>query len=415
MEPVGELNESLPLECIAELRAKDRTTLLVVERTGVSKVVDVTRYGDLDKTLRVTKLVVEFVRCLQGKLMPDMESVECLWIQEVQKELLGNKEFHRWEVQLNLFQDNYSIWRCKGRLENTQLPLESKFPILLTREHWYTRLVIRKAHKRVLHNGVRETLTEVRSKFWIIRGKSLVKQVIAECTVCRRLQSKPLQAPPPALPSYRVQEAPPFAHTGIDYAGPIQVKINPRGCYQQKVWICLFTCCVTRAVHLDIVEDLLPKSFIKCLKRFAARRGVPRRIITDNGTTFVAASKTLKEIICHPEVQHYFSEIRVKWDFNIAWWGGIFERLIKSTKICLRKMIGQARLTREEFLTVLIEVEGVLNSRPLSYVSMADIDEPLTPSHLLTGGRLLDHLCYQEEEDYQISLIRRVECCLTKE
>lgn len=106
------------------------------------------------------------------------------------------------------------------------MPPKSKFPILLTREHWYTRLVIAKAHKRVLHNGIKETLTEIRSKYWIIRG-------------------------------------------------------------------------ITRAVHLDIVDDLLPKSFVKCLKRFAARRGVPWRIITDNGITFVAASKTLKEIICH--------------------------------------------------------------------------------------------------------------------
>ena len=71
------------------------------------------------------------------------------------------------------------------------------------------------------------------------------------------------------------------------------------------------------------------------------------------------------------------------------WWGGFFERMVRCTKGCLKKTLGSARLTYEELLTVLTEIEGVLNSRPLTYVYGDDIEEPLTPSHLMIGRRLL--------------------------
>ena len=72
------------------------------------------------------------------------------------------------------------------------------------------------------------------------------------------------------------------------------------------------------------------------------------------------------------------------------WWGGVFERLIRSVKRCLKKTIGQAKLTQDELLTAVVEVESVLNSRRLSYLTSDDLDQPLTPSHLLYGRRLLN-------------------------
>ena len=128
-------------------------------------------------------------------------------------------------------------------------------------------------------------------------------------------------------------------------------------------------------------------------------------IVSDNGKTFKATSKELHSLTKHSEVQQFSSTLGIKWNFNLLkapWWGGLFERLVKSTKRCLRKILGQSKLTYEELTTVLVEVEGVLNSRPLTYVSPNDIEEPLTPSHLLTGRRIMslpDHLCRVEEED----------------
>ena len=72
------------------------------------------------------------------------------------------------------------------------------------------------------------------------------------------------------------------------------------------------------------------------------------------------------------------------------WWGGVFERMVKSTKRCLTKMIGQAKLSLDELHTASVEIESILNSRPLSYITSGDLEEPLTPSHLMIGRRILN-------------------------
>lgn len=112
--------------------------------------------------------------------------------------------------------------------------------------------------------------------------------------------------------------------------------------------------------------------------------------MSDNGKTFKSASKIIQSVLCKPEVKKHFSEVCVEWAFNLErtpWWGGggIFERMIKSAKRCLKMSIGRASLMYDELLTLVTEVETVLNSRPLTYVSMDDLEEPLTPSHLLLG------------------------------
>ena len=124
-------------------------------------------------------------------------------------------------------------------------------------------------------------------------------------------------------------------------------------------------------------------------------------MVSDNAKIFKSAAKTIHAILNSSEVQQYLSGIGMEWVFNLErapWLGGTFERMIKSTKRCLRKTIGQARLTYDELITALVEVEMALNSRPLSYVSTEDIEEPLMPSHLITGQRLLS-LAFHRRDD----------------
>ena len=218
-----------------------------------------------------------------------------------------------------------------------------------------------------------------------------MKQILHHCTTCRRFEGKSYHAPPPPpLPNYQVQEAPPFTITGVDFAGPLYVRSPDGG--QKKVWICLYTCCVVRAVHLDPAPNMCAPTFLRSFKRFAARRGLPSRVISDNGKAFKAAAKTIQAVLGHKDVKSYFSGLGVKWVFNIpkaTWWGGIFERMVRSTKRCLSKIVGQAKLSYDELLTALTEVEMVLNTRPLTYVFVDDFEEPLTPSHLLIGRRIM--------------------------
>ena len=228
----------------------------------------------------------------------------------------------------------------------------------------------------------------------------------------RRHEGKPLTAPlPPPLPKFRVLESRSFAHTAIDFAGPLHVKTF--GVTESsKMWVCLYTCYITRAVHIDVVPDMSTDTFLRSLKRLCARRGTPCLIVSDNAKTFNGAAKVIRDIILHPEVKKYCSNLSFEWRFNLEkapWWGGMFERLIKSTKRCLRKMIGQARFTHDELLTAVVEIESILNARPLTYVSAEDWESPLTPSHFLCGYRLLSlpenltYLCPFDDEDFTIS------------
>ena len=155
------------------------------------------------------------------------------------------------------------------------------------------------------------------------------------------------------------------------------------------MWICLFTCCVTRAVHLEVVTDMSAYTFIRCLKRFTARRGVPRKILSDNWKNFKVAAVFLGRVFEDQTLIDYFSTLGTEWLFNVEkapWWGGVFERLVKSTKRCLRKFIGQAKFSLDELHTAVVEVESIVNSRPLIYLSLSDLEEPLTPSYLITGN-----------------------------
>ena len=111
-----------------------------------------------------------------------------------------------------------------------------------------------------------------------------------------------------------------------------------------KAWICLFTCLVTRALHLEVVLNMSTETFIRCLKRFAARRGLPQRFISDNGKTFKAASRFLRFVFKDDTVHDHLAEKGCKWTFNVErapWWGGAFERMVQSTKWCLERWSGK--------------------------------------------------------------------------
>ena len=113
------------------------------------------------------------------------------------KELYHHKLFEHWRKQFNLFQDPSGVWRCAGRLHEAQVLYSTKFPALLLSQSHFTTLVIQRAHLRVLHNRTRVMLTELRSRYWIHRGRRLVREIIHRCKVCRHLEAPPYQAPPP--------------------------------------------------------------------------------------------------------------------------------------------------------------------------------------------------------------------------
>ena len=166
-----------------------------------------------------------------------------------------------------------------------------------------------------------------------------------------------------------------------------------------KCYIALFTCANTRAIHLELTPDLSANSFIRVLKRFIGRRGFPGLIISDNGTTFKDA-----------KVKKFTLERNIEWKFNVptaSWWGVFFEICVKLVKRCFKNVLGDAKLSYEELESVLIETEGVLNSRPLPYVYEELSEDPLTLSHLVIGRRLLDKPTVSTESLRTMALLER--------
>ena len=399
-------DSEVPEECRREMKSKKTAhTLVVVQNHGprLGQLISCENFSSLHRLLRVTTLVLRFVCLLHLRVGKSSTSVTAdsvsgidqarlYWLRDVQSQLEQNSKFPVWKYQFDLFLDKSQLWRCGGRMANSDLPSSARNPILLDKGHPLTSLIVMDAHRRVMHNGVKETLTELRSAYWLIRGRQFIRKIVHSCLTCRKLEGKPFQSvPSPPLPEYRVRRSQPFCYTGVDFAGPLYVKASVLS-EGRKVWLCLYTCCVTRAVHLDLVPNLNAFTFLRSFKRFTARRGIPSRIVSDNGKTFKSASKLIQGVFDEPEVKKHFTALRVEWAFNLEkapWWGGIFERMIKSAKRCLKKSVGRASLTYDELSTLVIEIEAVLNSRPLTYVSMDDLEEPLTPSHLLLGYRVL--------------------------
>ena len=190
--------------------------------------------------------------------------------------------------------------------------------------------------------------------------------------------------------------------TGVDFTSALYVKTSS---IENKVYVCLFTCANTRAIHLEVVEDLSEGTFLKAFRRFVSRRSLPRKMVSDNATTYLSAAEELKRLLDSVSLKETLSRRGCDWIFipkRASWYGGFWERLIGLTKNALKKVLGRAQVTLSELQTIIVEIEAILNDRPLTYVS-ADIDdqEALTPSHLLSGRRITS-LPHEKVDDEDI-------------
>jgi hypothetical protein len=173
-------------------------------------------------------------------------------------------------ARFNPFLDEGFI-RLGGRLQFAKLSREQRHPLLLDGQHHFTKLLILETHIRLHHLGVRIILPELREEFWILRARQTIKQVIYSCLPCRIAEGLPAGEIEAPLSMDRVTPLRPFAVTGIDYAGPLFVKV---GNTLKKCYIDLFTCATTRAVHLELCLDLSTDKLLLTLQRFTGRRGL---------------------------------------------------------------------------------------------------------------------------------------------
>lgn len=366
-------------------------------------VFDMSKFSSLTKVTRIVAMIMQFcsryfpckfklnalhacVRLAQLQSFPTLHR----FLSRPDQNLNPPTEVKNLIKQLDLYMNEDCLICCRSRLQNSDLSPEAQFPIYLPAKHPLTKLIIRHYHIHHHHCGLGTLLMCIRQQFWISKARAVIKNVIGKCVLCKKVIGKNISQPgPPPLPQERVKYVRPFNAVGVDYTGAISIT-DPTSTsdISEKVYVCLFTCTVSRAVHLELCRSLSTLEFLLAFRRFASQFGVPSIVISDNGANFKGAERFLLEIQDEPEVRSYMKDQNIVWKFitpRSPWSGGFYERLIGCVKMCLNKSLHKKRVSFSELQTILCEIECVVNSRPLTYLSEDIREEYLSPSHLIYG------------------------------
>ncbi|XP_043244832.1 uncharacterized protein LOC122393157 [Amphibalanus amphitrite] len=403
--PVVSDEPNAPDRADSEAAAEEVAVALTTTLSVTESPLDFERYSSLSRAVRVLGWVRRFIynarrasgtrgrrtrqstaSCLRGELTSEelSEARRQLWAltqrdayPEEVRALQSGRPVPKGSplCRLNPFVGDDGLVRVRTRLQLADLSDDEVHPVLLPSCH-VCELLVREQHLLMKHAGVPTLVTALRGSFWIVGVRRLAKRVKRQCVSCQKQDARSCNAPVAPLPRSRVTQAPPFAVTGLDFAGPVFCLDQPR----KKLYICLFTCAVTRAVHLELMDSMSLSDFLLALRRFAARRGMPSEIFSDNAATLKGADSYLQAQLGHlAPVWRYIAP-------QSPWWGGWWERLVRTVKSGLKKSLGRRCLGKTELETLLLEIESCVNSRPLMYSGDdADSSSPLTPSHFLIG------------------------------
>ena len=419
-----------------EIKLKYSNTCLVTSTTNSQSqietmtisLIDPKKYSRFKSLITTTAYVKRYLHNISnnkenrvgGPLSTEeIQNSKNLWLQFIQQqsfplELKQLKEGKNVKVNSPLLKFNPyydgddKLIKMGGRLQFSDLTEDEKHPIILPNKSYIVKLIAEEIHRRQLHAGINHTLICIRDQYWIIRARQLVRNIVKSCFICRKVNPvrlKVLQAP---LPRDRIVQTAPFDVVGVDFTGPLlvyqglpkfrkdpelKVKVaSYEGVPYKKMYICLFTCAVTRAVHLELVWDLSTDSFINSFRRFISARGMCKVIYSDNAGAFQKANKDLKfyvSLMKGKSFQNYLTQANIEWKFILEcspWWGGFYERLMQNIKKPLKKILGQSRLNVDQMTTILKEIEAQINSRPISSVSDEALEQNyLTPASFLIG------------------------------
>ena len=390
--------------------------------------------SSLSKLVRVFAYVLRFInRCKKCS----SNRIQCLTTEEYQLALnflVKLSQYHYFMSDINAinanskvsnrmakltpFIDANGLLRAKGRLIHAPLPECSKYPLILDKNCYLSKLICLNYHVNSLHGGLRLVQSLVSIKFFIFGSRDLIKRIIYQCPRCIRFCNRNEQPLMGDLPISRFSNERAFLNTFVDFAGPFLTKdSNLKKPRITKGYLCIFICLSVRAVHLEFVSDLSTPAFLAAFTRFTARRGLPSCVYSDNGSNFIGAAKILKDCaqfltVNFETIYSSFATRGIKWHFQPPYasnMSGIIEAAVKSAKNLLYKQLGNDKLSYEEYTTLFCRIESILNSRPL-VLSSSSGNEPdyLCPSHFL----IHDHLF--SEPTVEVSKNESLKCKFKK-
>ncbi|XP_062714127.1 uncharacterized protein LOC134290914 [Aedes albopictus] len=346
-----------------------------------------------------TKEVDDSLRWLIGQVQEECFSAEIRFLQQNPGPVKKNFSFKSPLKKLNPFLDSEGLLRVHGRLELLEAPFDTRYPIILPAKHHLTNLIVTKTHIDTLHSGPQQLLSTLQQRFWVIRGRDAAKRVVNKCMVCFHCRPKPIEQLMGPLPAARVTPSRAFVKSGVDYCGPFFIRPPNRRGNSVKIFVAIVVCMASKAVHIEMVYSLSSDSFVSALKRFVSRRGRVSDVYCDNARTFVGANRQLQEHKQQFDAIHRStglaescSEAGINFHFNPArspHFGGLWEAAVKIFKHHLYRIMKTTLLTIEEFQTLITQIEGIMNSRPLTPLSSDPADVvALTPGHFLVGEPL---------------------------
>ena len=301
---------------------------------------------------------------------------------EVRPKVKANKLY-----KLSPFVDEYGVLRVGGRLTRSSLHPHVKHPAILPKTSHVSSLLIKHYHQKVHHQGRGITVNELQSNgIWVIGCSGAVASHIYRCMMCRKYRRSTQDPKMADLPEDRMEMTPPFTYCGLDCIGPFYVKEARK---ELKKYGLLFTCMCSRAVHIEMLDDLTTDAFINALRAFIAIRGNVRQLRCDQGTNFVGAKREFMNAmkdLDHEQLKEHGCEFKMNTPSS-SHMGGVWERQIRTIRSVLTAILDQSakRLDTASLRTFLYEVMAIINSRPLTIEHLNDPAslEPLTPNHIL--------------------------------